>query len=73
MGGRSLRGSQIKRALTPHPTRKSGLVSVTEHSINQGHQILFHDISILNPSAKYLSRNGIEANEVVLRPFNMNK
>jgi hypothetical protein len=47
--------------------------AVAEHSINQGHRILFHNACILNTSARYMDCIVREATEVVLCPFNMNK
>jgi hypothetical protein len=52
-----------------HPEKSA----LAEHSINQGHRILFHDASIINASAKYMDRIVREAIDVVLHPFNMNK
>jgi hypothetical protein len=49
---------------------KSALV---EHSINQGHIILFHDASILATSTGCVDHIVRETIEVVLHPFNMNR
>jgi hypothetical protein len=46
---------------------------VAEHSIKEGHRILFHNASILNTNARYMGSIVKGATEVVLHPFNTNK
>jgi hypothetical protein len=43
--------------------------AMAEHSINQGHRILFHNPFILNTSARYMDCIVRVAIEVVLHPF----
>jgi hypothetical protein len=51
-----------------HPDKSA----VTEHSIDQGHRIQFHNSSILSTTTRYMNRFVREAIEIELHPYNLN-
>jgi hypothetical protein len=61
---------EYQRHIRPEHPVKSALA---EHSINKGHDILFHHASILTPSTRHNGHIVREAIEVVLHHFDMNK
>jgi hypothetical protein len=52
-----------------HPDKSA----VAEHSIDQGHRIQFHNASILATKTRYMDRTVMEAIEIELHPYNINR
>jgi hypothetical protein len=52
-----------------HPNKSA----VAEHSMDQGHRILFHNASILATKTRYMDRIVREAIEIELHPYNVNR
>jgi hypothetical protein len=52
-----------------HPDK----LAVTEHSIDHGHRIQFHNASILATKTSYMDRIVREAIEIALHPYNVNR
>jgi hypothetical protein len=52
-----------------HPDK----LAIAEHSIDQGHRIQFHNSSILRMKTRYMDRTVMEATEIELHPYNINR